>query len=302
MNAQSRRHFIQPGQKMGGNIVKALKPVLIACLPVLLTVCTLSPALAQPTTAILGALDREVTILEKQLADSSERSVEGIRFVTGEMKGRRVVLARTGVGKVNAAIAATLLIEHFRPSEVIFTGVAGGINPELQTGDIVIATKTAQHDLGTMGPDGFQHWAVRNPVDRKRNPVFFPADSLLLTLAEAASRQFEPERMEVGAIDRTPRVLKGIVVTGDMFVASADKKAELRQRLRADAVEMEGAAVAQVCWQQGIPCLVIRSLSDLADGAAETDFEAFSRIAARNSAALVSALVERLGMDQPSSE
>ena len=97
--------------------------------------------------AILGAFDEEVAILEAKLANPKAHIIEGIQFLTGTLNQRNVVIARTGVAKVNAAMTATLIIEHFRPSRAIFTGVAGGLNPDLQLGDIVIAEKTAQHDL-----------------------------------------------------------------------------------------------------------------------------------------------------------
>ena len=266
----------------------------LLCMTACLLVAGTSGPDARPLTAILGALDAEVALLSDRMVDRQERLIEGIRFAEGRLEGREVVLARTGVGKVNAAMIATLLIEHFRPSEVIFTGVAGGINPELKTGDIVIATKTAHHDLGSFGPDGFKNWGVRNPVNRKRNPVHFPADDRLVALAVTSADSVDLERIVTGGVDRKPRIVKGTVVTGDMFVESSAKKTELRQRLQADAVEMEGAAVAQICWQQGVPCLVIRSLSDLADEAADTDFEMFLKTAAQNSAALVVELVKQL--------
>lgn len=264
------------------------------CFSVVLLFSLLSFGDTSSVTAILGALDAEIALLEDNLTGREESAIEGIRFITGEMKGRSIVLARTGVGKVNAAMIATLLIEHFRPSEVIFTGVAGGINPDLRPGDIVIAAKTVQHDLGMLSPDGFENWGVKNPVSGERNPTFFPADPRLLTLAEMSAKYVSLEKFTT----KMPEIIKGVVVTGDMFVASSAKKKELRKDLQADAVEMEGAAVAQICWQQDVPCLVIRSLSDSADEHARLDFEDFYKIAARNSAQLVTELIGRLDSDQ----
>ncbi len=135
---------------------------------------------SEPITAILGAFEREITLLEDKLTDTQEQRIEGIRFVSGNLSGKRVVIAWTGIGKVNAAMTTTLLIEHFQPNKVIFTGIAGAVNQQLQPGDIVIAEKTAHHDMGTIWPEGLFHKGVKNRLDVWENPVFFPADERLL--------------------------------------------------------------------------------------------------------------------------
>ena len=151
--------------------MKQIKFIAIICI----LLCAVSKAEnIAPTTAILGAMSDEVEMLADTLTEREERKIQGIRFVTGKMNGRQVVVARTGVGKVNAAMTATLLIEHFSPSEVIVTGVAGRINPELSPGDIVIAKKTAQHDFGDLTAKGIENWGAINPINGERNPVFFP--------------------------------------------------------------------------------------------------------------------------------
>ena len=244
--------------------------------------------------AILGAFDEEVTILEAQLANPKTHTIEGIQFLTGTLNGQSVVIARTGVGKVNAAMTATLVIEHFRPSRVIFTGVAGGLNPDLHLGDIVVAQKTAQHDLGRLESVEIENMGVRNPINGKRNPVFFPADPELLQTADGALEHLELNPFQTPQGKRLPRIIKGTVVTGDMFVASDAKRTALHKNFGADAVEMEGAAVAQICWQHSVPCLVIRSLSDNAGKNASEDFQKYYKIAARNSAALVTRIISQL--------
>ena len=236
----------------------------------------------EPVTAILGAFDREVTLLEDRLTEQQEHQIEGIRFVTGRMHDKNVVVVWTGVGKVNAAMTTTLLIEHFKPGHIIFTGIAGAVNPQLRPGDIVIAQKTAHHDMGTLWPEGLFAGSVKNPLDGMENPVFFQADEKLVTCALRAAERIDMQRVETVTGDRNPKIIKGVIVTGDSFIASTEKCAELRKKLEADAVEMEGAAVAQVCLQQGIPCLVIRALSDKSDESAQEDFKRFLEMAARN--------------------
>ena len=248
--------------------------------------------------AILGAFDEEVAILEAQLVNPKAHTIEGMQFLTGTLNEHNLVIARTGVGKVNAAMTATLVIEHFRPNRVIFTGVAGGLNPDLQIGDIVVAEKTAQHDLGRLESAEIENFGVRNPVNGQRNPVFFPADPELLQIVETALKGIELNPFQTPHGQRHPRIVKGTVITGDVFVASDAKKAALHKSLGADAVEMEGAAVAQICWQHNVPCLVIRSLSDNAGANASEDFKKYYKIAARNSAALVTRIISQLHSEQ----
>ncbi|MHC4118076.1 MAG: 5'-methylthioadenosine/adenosylhomocysteine nucleosidase [Planctomycetota bacterium] len=267
------------------------------CLPVaLLCVCCGAASLAKeskstPVTAILGAFEREVTLIEDRVKQRRDRRIEGIRFVSGKLNGQDVVVTWTGVGKVNAAMTATLLIEHYRPQRIIFTGIAGGVNPDLQPGDIVIADRTAHHDMGTFWPEGLFCKGVKNRLDGIENPVFFPADPNLVKLAQRASTLADFQSIKTAKGERDPKIIRGVVVTGDSFIASTDKCAELRKKLEADAVEMEGAAVAQICYQREVPCLVIRSISDNADEGAVLDKQMFYIMAARNSAGLVAEMV-----------
>jgi adenosylhomocysteine nucleosidase len=245
-------------------------------------------------TAILGAIGPEVHPFTEQFSEVDLRKIEGLEFAVGRLKGRRVVVGLTGVGAVNAAAAATLLIEHFHPAAVIFTGIAGGLNPDLKPGDVVIAEKTVHHDLGTLTPKGLEYRGVRSLLTGDRNPVFFPADPELLKAALAAKERVKLHPIHAIEGERTPRIVTGIVATGGLFVAQPAKREELRKALRADAVEMEGAAVAQICWQSRVPCLVIRCLSDQADGQAREDALVFREAASANAAALVTEIVERL--------
>ena len=248
-------------------------------------------------TAILGAFEREVTLLEDRLIERREHQIEGIKFVTGNLNGQNVVIAWTGIGKVNAAMTTTLLIEHFKPEYIIFTGIAGAVNPQLRPGDIVIAAKTAHHDMGTVWPEGFFVKGVKNRLDGMENPVFFPADKTLLSCAMQAAKQIDMRRIETVTGRRKPKIIKGVIVTGDSFIASTEKCTELRKKLGADAVEMEGAAVAQICYQRQIKHLIIRSISDNADEGAVFDKQMFYILAAKNSSDLVAEMIGLLGSE-----
>ena len=252
---------------------------------------------SEPATAILGAFEREVTLLEDRLTERREQQIEGIRFVTGKLHGRNVVVVWTGIGKVNAAMTTTLLIEHFKPKHIIFTGIAGAVNPQLRPGDIVIAEKTAHHDMGTVWPEGLFVKGVKNRLDGMENPVFFPADEKLVRFAQRAAERIDMLHVETVKGRRNPKIIKGVIVTGDSFIASTEKCAELRKKLQADAVEMEGAAVAQICYQRQIDHLVIRSISDSANEGAVTDKQMFYMLAAKNSSDLVAEMTGLLNSD-----
>ncbi len=244
-----------------------------------------------PLTAILGAMPVEVRLLQAQLQGKETTVLLGQEFHTGTLAGRRAVVTCSGVGKVNAAVSAALLLDHFHPDEVIFTGVAGAIGPELGPGDIVLGEKTTQHDYGFQDGKGFECRPTANPTTGRKNPTLFPSSPLLMRLAEQAAQKTAWQKPPGAPEGWRPRIARGVIATGDVFVASPEKKTDLRERLRAEAVEMEGAAVAQVCWQQGVECLVIRAISDKADGTAWGDFEQFAAVAAANSARLTEALL-----------
>lgn len=249
------------------------------------------PKKSRNVTAVVGAFAEEVELLRSQIEGRQDREIEGLQFSTGTLNARPVVLVRAGIGKVNAAMTTTLLLEHFRPREVLFTGIAGGMNPALQPGDLVIGTRLVHHDFGRQTPQGFLRRPTQNPYTFAENPVYFPADSALVRLASAVA---DTLRLELVNGQRKPRVTAGVIVTGDVFMASTAHNRQIRAETGGEAVEMEGAAVAQLCHQQGVPVLVIRSLSDSGDDAAVGDIRRFYQLAARNSATLVRALVGRL--------
>lgn len=291
MNLKSRLFFKETKlKKFSARLVCTLFLIFFSC-----------PAFAgqkNSLTAIIGAIDIEIKLLQSKLTNSRQTNIEGINFIQGKLQNRNVVIAASGAGKVNAAATTALLIERYKPSEVIFTGIAGGIDPNLKPGDIVIAQKTAQHDYGLLTPKGLQNHGTGNPVTGQRNPIFYLADVNLLNLARQAALQVKLEKIKTADGLRLPKIKTGVVVTGDMFIASSAKCIELREKFGADAVEMEGAAVAQICWQQNVPCIVIRSMSDNANENAITDINQFYKTAADNSAALVEEILRILAAER----
>jgi len=262
----------------------AQSPVIVA------TDINISKYKSENITAILGAFPPEVALLHDSIQQKKELIFQNIRFTTGMLKGRPVVLAQTGMGKVNAAITTTLLIEHFSPREVLFTGIAGGVDPDLSPGDLVIGARVAYHDYGTITPDSMLLRPTRNPVSMQENPVYFPSTPALVSLAQQVSGKLALHKIS----DRAPKVVTGTIVTGDVFVSSRKATQYMYQKMQAKATEMEGAAVAQSCYQQQVPFLVIRSLSDDAGNKASADVASFYKTAAENSAAMILAIVARL--------
>lgn len=248
-------------------------------------------------TGLLGAFGAEVALVKEQLQKPKTVLVDGVTFTTGRIGNQKVVVAETGIGKVNAAMTTALMLDHFRPKRILFTGIAGGTNPDLQPGDIVIAGRIAHHDYSSITDKNTPTKQTRNAITKAFNPVYFPADSALLRLAEIVVKSVPLEGIPLasgGVSDRPVKVMTGTVVTGDVFVASSEKGKSLRADFGADATEMEGAAIAQVCYQIQVPLLIIRSLSDRADAEAHIAYDKFYPTAARNSAKLVIALVKAL--------
>jgi adenosylhomocysteine nucleosidase len=194
--------------------------------------------------AVLGALDAEVQPLLAALAAPQAVPVRGIPCVAGTIAGRRVLVAATGVGKVNAAMTTALVIERFSPAAVIFSGVAGALDPELQPGDVVIGERLVQHDLVNHTESGATLRSVRSPSSGAPGSIALEASPTLLMEVREAALGLELER--AAGATRAPRVRFGTIATGDSFISSRAKKTQLRDELRAHAVEMEGAAVAQV--------------------------------------------------------
>lgn len=244
------------------------------------------------TTALLGALDEEIELLRLSLQHPKIKIIHGLTFYQGKIGAHRVVIVKTGIGKVNATMTTAFLLQKFRPKRVIFTGIAGGLHPDLNPGDIVIGQKTLQYDYGQVTNDSIFTRSTRNPISRDLNPLFFPADSLLLVSAQSASQITDFKSM--GNQTKHPYILIGKIVTGDLLVTSETKVKELRTKFNADATEMEGAAVAQICWQQQVPCLIIRSMSDKADSQAREYIDNFKKIAAYNSAHLLINMLMKL--------
>lgn len=242
---------------------------------------------------VLG-ITSEIVPIEQRLENGHEVTVRGFVFRQGTLAGRPVVVGRTGTGKVNAAIAATVLIGHFNPVAVFFSGTAGAADPALGLGDVVIGTAVAHHDIGQQTPNGLQRRGPRHPISGELDSVLLPAPDVLVDAARRAARALALPPMTTDAGAASPRIVEGIIVTGEMFVANLAQRNELRKNLNASAVEMEGAAVVQTCRYFAVPCLVVRSITDRADGQAAASYQTMRARASENAAAVVTAIIGRL--------
>lgn len=224
---------------------------------------------------IIGAMDEEVAKLKEQMTEVQVHKKANMEFVQGVMEGKQVVVVRSGIGKVNAGICAQILVDDYRVDGIINTGIAGSLRAEINIGDIVISTDAVQHDMDAV--------AFGYPLGQiPRMDVFsFEADKELAKLAEDCCRRVIPQ---VG-------IFHGRVASGDAFIASHERKTKIVNEFDAFCCEMEGAAIAQAAYLNGIPFLIIRAISDKADDSASMDYPAFEAMAIENSVKLIKEMV-----------
>ncbi|WP_414656848.1 5'-methylthioadenosine/adenosylhomocysteine nucleosidase [Deinococcus sp. VB343] len=228
--------------------------------------------------AIIGAMDEEIELLLEDLRERQDVTLPGATLHRGVLDGVPVLLTRGGIGKVNAALTTAHLLGQ-GASRVIFTGVAGGVHPELRVGDIVVSTDLVQHDVDVTAL-GYEVGTVPG------EPATWEADPRLRALAAQAAA-------DVGGV----RVIEGRVASGDQFIASQEGVQRLWKQFQAACAEMEGAAVAQVCSKAKVPFVVIRSVSDTADHDAQVDYRTFMPLVARHAKQVVRGMLERLSTD-----
>lgn len=248
----------------------------------------------QQLTGILGAFPPELVLLQSEMDNKRDTLIMQVKFVRGTLRGKPVVLAQTGIGKVNAAVATALMIEHFSPREIVFSGIAGAVDPALSPGDIVIGTEVTYHDFGTVTDSAMVYRPTANPFNMQENPLSFTCDAALVSKAIAVSGKLAFEKIVRENGSFAPQIRKGVIVTGDVFVSSEKATDRLQKELQAAATEMEGAAIAQTCYQYHTPFLIIRSMSDKANSKARNDMMTFYQTAAKNAAVLVMGVVESL--------
>lgn len=225
--------------------------------------------------AVMGAMEEEIEPLLEHFSDVKVTEFAKNKYYEVTYNGLEIVIAYSKIGKVFASLTASTLIEKFGCDTLLFSGVAGGINPELKIGDLIIANKLSQHDLDITA-FGHPHGFVPGGA------VFVETSKELNAIAkEVASEQ-------------GLKVIEGVIATGDQFVHSTERKEFIESTFKADALEMEGASVAVVCDALNVPCFILRAISDTADMDAGFDFDEFLKSSAKNSAEYLIHIINKL--------
>lgn len=226
---------------------------------------------------IIGAMAVEIALLKECMKDAKIVSVAGMDFISGCLQGVDTVVVQCGVGKVNAAMCSQALCDRFGVTHVVNTGIAGSLNAALDIGDLVISRDAIHHDFD------LRFWD--RPIGQVPgyDVTAFPADQMLIDKALCAGEKVHPGHVRPGR-----------VASGDQFVCSAAQKAKIIADTGADCAEMEGAAIAQTAYRNGVPFVIIRAISDKADNSAEMDYPTFEALAAKNCATVVLTMLEMM--------
>ena len=227
---------------------------------------------------IIGAMEIEVARLKEMMTEVTVTEKASMEFNEGLLDGKPVVVVRSGIGKVNAGICTQILVDVFGVDCVINTGVAGSLRKEINIGDIVVSTDLIHHDMNAV--------AFGYPVGQiPQMDVFsFQGDEVLRKVAVQACREVNPDI----------QVFEGRIASGDQFVADQGVKDFIVKEFGAYAVEMEGAAIAQAAYLNHVPFLVIRAISDKADGSAHVDYPAFEQLAIEHSVKLTREILKKI--------
>lgn len=235
-------------------------------------------------TLILSAMPSEIRLIQAQMTGRRTGKLDCFPFVAGRLRGRQVVTAVTGVGVTNGAMVTALFVHHFRPTEVLVSGTGSRLNPRIRTGDTVISTKTIHHAAGSLTDEGMVYRKVRGPLTGQMTHWYYRPDPRLLKLARSAVANYVAEAVTVNGETYRPKVLPGVVSASDLFGVSDAKIADLKQKLNPDIMEMESAAIAQVCTQMGVPHIVFRAGSNRTQSNPGNDYRLLGQTAAASAA------------------
>lgn len=265
---------------------KKLSVLFLVCAMLSLFICGCAQKNDDPVEyiGIISAMDNEIDLLLKEAVIDRVDTIANVEYHIGSLRGQPIVITRAGIGKIRAASCVTAMLIKYPISNVIFTGIAGGVADETQVLDEVIASRLVEHDYGVLSNDGFE-WRSGDPGFGGEPGVYYDCDPQLVQLAYDAAAEVVGE----------DHVFKGTVATGDQFIANSEYVKKLRGDYDAYACEMEGAAVAVVCIKYNTPFVVIRALSDKADGNAHDSYENFGDTAADNSSRIVIRMLDSFG-------
>lgn len=224
---------------------------------------------------IIGAMEEEVISLRRKMDLKEVHQIAGMDFYEGTMQGIQVIVVRCGIGKVNAAVCTQILIDKFSPNYIINTGVAGGLHPVVNIGDVVISNDTVQQDMDTS-----KFGDAKDIMPRMENTCF-KVNNELIEYAKLAAAQ----------VLREHKIWVGHIVSEDQFVASIKVKQDIYTTFTAYCAEMEGAAIAHTCYLNQIPFVIIRIISDKVDSTSEMNFDEFVNLVGRNISKIIENIV-----------
>jgi adenosylhomocysteine nucleosidase len=244
---------------------------------------------------IIGAMEVEVELLVDELEEPTVIDRRGLRFFAGTLRHTEVVVVVGGIGTVNAAACTAVLLDAFEPTAVLCTGVAGGLSPAL-VGDVVIGSATISLGHGQLTVEGLTPTPTEPPLQERQNPLLFSAGPNLLAAGRAVADTHEFSSLECVPDDRTPKFLTGVIATEDAYSINGARNRRMLETYGCVAFEMEGAAIAQICHQAGVPFLAVRAISNPADeaGAAEGVYGRCKAETARSAQVVVLNLLEAL--------
>lgn len=227
---------------------------------------------------IIGAMDLETEILKSKMNVENTVEIAGMTYYSGSLQNKPVVVVTCGIGKVNAAACSQILVSNFKVDAIVNTGVSGAIHDDLNVGDIVISTDCMEHDVDCTG-FGYEYGIIP-----QMETSTFIADPYLIDLAYNSSIE------EV----QSHKIFKGRIVSGDQFVSSPERKVFIETNFGAHTTEMEGASIAHVCHLNKLPFVIIRAMSDKADGSAHVNYAEFAEEAAKNSTQIIMNMVSNM--------
>lgn len=242
------------------------------------------------TVGLICAIPQERAALRAAIAHDERFEIGGFGFDRGLLDGHPVVLAEAGIGKVNTAAVATLLASRFDAGTLVFSGVAGGLDPDLAIGDLVVAAHAIQHDCGVIENERLHPYQAGHiPFFNPTRELGYPVEPALLERVRERLSDLElaPLSAAAGGTGRRPRLVYGTILAGDQFIHCEATRERLHREFEAQAVAMEGAAMAQVATRLGLPWLEIRALSDLAGKDSRFDFAKFVEEVAQSSALIL---------------
>ena len=263
---------------MTGTRIMAILLAVLLIFPAVLTGCGSAAKTADVKIGIIGAMDEEVITLKEALKGMKVTKIAEMEFCEGKLGGQSVVVVQCGMGKVNAGICAHTLINKFGCTRIINTGVAGSLDNRLDIGDIVVSIDAVQHDF-TVEAIGFEKGEI--PYTGR---YAFPADEEMRKAALEAQKAVAPDI----------RAHEGRICSGDQFISEDAQKEKIISDFGGMCCEMEGAAIAQVCYLNNTPFVVIRAISDKSDGSQSVEYETFKEAAAKNCARIVQYMVENM--------